>query len=330
MTEPFLLKDLRRCGMPGFFARSREKFEKFVGARRESPVQLYLYDLSQGMARGMSSPLLGRQIEGIWHTGVVVFGKEYFLGQEVQVLPDPGTAVGLPFETRDIGTTVKTERELNAKLTMLRREFTPENYSLLNHNCNHFSEAVVQFLVGKSIGSDILNLPQEIAATPMGSVMIQMIEQLEATMRQRQANGLNPLSQPAHSASVGSGRLPAARSGVPNANGFALPPGFPSSGVNNTNAGGGLPFFVPGFSPAPANPGGLPFFVPGFSPAHTGVPPSAQGVVFHPDGPTEDIELQMALEASRLQALQGGLDDDEALRRALEASQNDAPRRQQL
>ena len=37
-------------------------------------VVLHLYDLSQGMARTMSAALLGRQVEGIWHTGVVVHG----------------------------------------------------------------------------------------------------------------------------------------------------------------------------------------------------------------------------------------------------------------
>jgi len=34
-------------------------------------VSLHLYDLSQGMARAMSAQLLGKQIDGVWHTGVV-------------------------------------------------------------------------------------------------------------------------------------------------------------------------------------------------------------------------------------------------------------------
>ena len=35
-------------------------------------VSINLYDLSQGMAKSMSQMLIGRQIEGIWHTGVIV------------------------------------------------------------------------------------------------------------------------------------------------------------------------------------------------------------------------------------------------------------------
>lgn len=43
-------------------------------------VELYIYDLTNGMASMMSQLLLGRHIEGIWHTAVVVFGREYFFG----------------------------------------------------------------------------------------------------------------------------------------------------------------------------------------------------------------------------------------------------------
>lgn len=45
-------------------------------------VQLYIYDLTQGMSAMMSQMLLGRHIEGIWHTAIVVFGKEFFYGSQ--------------------------------------------------------------------------------------------------------------------------------------------------------------------------------------------------------------------------------------------------------
>lgn len=38
-------------------------------------VTLRVYDLSGGMARQLSPALLGKQIDGIWHTGVLVYGK---------------------------------------------------------------------------------------------------------------------------------------------------------------------------------------------------------------------------------------------------------------
>ena len=39
-------------------------------------VEVWLYDLSQGMARAMSMAFLGKQIDAIYHTGVVVYGWE--------------------------------------------------------------------------------------------------------------------------------------------------------------------------------------------------------------------------------------------------------------
>lgn len=44
------------------------------------PVQLYVYDMTNGVAAVMSQMLLGQQIDGIWHTAVVVFGREFFFG----------------------------------------------------------------------------------------------------------------------------------------------------------------------------------------------------------------------------------------------------------
>lgn len=40
-----------------------------------STVQLHVYDLTGGLAKQMSKGVLGIEIEGVWHTGIVVFGK---------------------------------------------------------------------------------------------------------------------------------------------------------------------------------------------------------------------------------------------------------------
>ncbi|KPJ12379.1 PPPDE peptidase domain-containing protein 2 [Papilio machaon] len=45
-----------------------------------SPVDLYVYDLTRGLAALLSPSILGRQVAGVWHTAVVVFGREYFYG----------------------------------------------------------------------------------------------------------------------------------------------------------------------------------------------------------------------------------------------------------
>lgn len=40
-------------------------------------VELYVYDLSGGIARQMSASLLGVQIDAVYHTSIVMEGVEY-------------------------------------------------------------------------------------------------------------------------------------------------------------------------------------------------------------------------------------------------------------
>lgn len=44
----------------------------------KSTVTLYVYDLSNGMSKLLSQQLVGKYVEGIWHTAVVVFDKEFY------------------------------------------------------------------------------------------------------------------------------------------------------------------------------------------------------------------------------------------------------------
>ena len=45
-----------------------------------SEVVLHMYDLSQGIAKQLSSALLGKEFKAVYHTGVVVYGIEYYYG----------------------------------------------------------------------------------------------------------------------------------------------------------------------------------------------------------------------------------------------------------
>lgn len=141
-------------------------------------VNLYIYDISKGMARQLSLPLIGKQIDGIWHTSIVCFGKEYYFGSDgISNCMPCGTVLGQPDETVCLGETSVTKRILHEYLAGLsRRAFRPEKYDLFAYNCNTFSNEVAQFLTGKQIPSHITDLPQEVMSTPFGAMIAQFFQ----------------------------------------------------------------------------------------------------------------------------------------------------------
>lgn len=114
-------------------------------------VQLYVYDLSHGMAKQFSPAFLGHVIEGIWHTGIVVYGKEFFYGGGIQCASPGQTVAGRPMKFHDIGFTHIPEAVFLDFLQEISHRFTPATYSLLKHNCNDFSNEVALFLTGTAI-----------------------------------------------------------------------------------------------------------------------------------------------------------------------------------
>jgi len=62
----------------------------------EWPVSLHVYDLSNGMAAMFSRQFIGKQIDGIWHTGIVVYDKEYYFGGGIQCDDPAQTPYGTP------------------------------------------------------------------------------------------------------------------------------------------------------------------------------------------------------------------------------------------
>ncbi|KAL9272847.1 Desumoylating isopeptidase 1-like protein [Drosera capensis] len=146
-------------------------------------VTLNVYDLSQGLARQLSTSFLGKSIEAIWHTGLVVYGNEYYFGGGIQHCPAGTTPYGTPIRVVELGVTHIPQEVFEGYLEEISPRYTAETYSLLTNNCNNFSNEVAQFLVGVSIPNYILQLPNEVMSSPMGAVILPMIQQLEATMR---------------------------------------------------------------------------------------------------------------------------------------------------
>ncbi|KAJ5106821.1 hypothetical protein N7456_003496 [Penicillium angulare] len=139
-------------------------------------VELYVYDLSKGLARMYSAPLTGTQIDAIYHTAIVVGGMEYYFGQGIQTALPGSTHHGQPIEKVHLGTTELPTDVIEEYVSSLAEIYTPESYDLFLHNCNNFSQDCAMFLVGKSIPDKIRNQPRTFLDTPFGQMMKPQIE----------------------------------------------------------------------------------------------------------------------------------------------------------
>lgn len=161
-------------------------------------VTAYVYDITQGMAAQMSLPLIGKKIDIVPHTGIAVFGKEYFFGGGPQT-GIPGQSVPVPVaQVLELGQTSKTCEELETYIrNVLSLEHTEQKYDLLKHNCNHYADDVAKFLLdGRGLPSSIVNVAEEALSTPQGQSLKVMIENMERSMRSG-GTSMNPFGSAA-------------------------------------------------------------------------------------------------------------------------------------
>ncbi|ESZ99386.1 hypothetical protein SBOR_0256 [Sclerotinia borealis F-4128] len=134
-------------------------------------VQLYIYDLSKGLARNLSGALLGVQIDAIYHTSVVFGGIEYTYDGGVKTVRPGETHLGKPLQVLELGKTDLPMDVILEYLESLKAIYTFEAYDLWKHNCNNFSNDFATFLVGRGIPDYITNLPETVLNTPFGRMI---------------------------------------------------------------------------------------------------------------------------------------------------------------
>ena len=156
-------------------------------------VQLYVYDLTRGMARAMSRQVLGTQIDAVYHTSLVFGNIEYFFGMGVQTCYPGSTHHGQPMEVIPMGTSHLPIEVVLEYLESLKEVYTPESYDLFAHNCNNFTNDFAMFLVGTGIPDHITNLPKRVLDTPFGQMLKPQIDAGMRSMTQAPVPPQNPL-----------------------------------------------------------------------------------------------------------------------------------------
>ena len=152
----------------------------------ESPVVLRVYDISRGMAKSMSMAMLGKQIDGIWHSGLKVFGRGYSFGGGMVEGATSGISIAQPHEWEqlygpcaeeiNLGTTaISRERFDDFVKELGQTSFTQASFDVANRNCNHFAHEAAKFLTGKGTPPYLINQVQEALSGPQGAMVANML-----------------------------------------------------------------------------------------------------------------------------------------------------------
>lgn len=192
----------------------------------ETKVQLFIYDLSNGMAASFGHFITGSHVEAIYHTSLVAFGKEFYFSGGICHDPPYSTAFGNPMKVEEIGTTEITLEDFFAYLKAVESKFTFNTYHIFDNNCNHFTNDVSEFLTGKGIPDYILNQANHYKNTPIGKM-------LEGFM-------VNPGGNNNGYSLDGNGGQNNANTGLNNNTGMGFNNNNNGMGLNNNNFGMGM------------------------------------------------------------------------------------------
>jgi hypothetical protein len=170
-------------------------------AQETYDVQLAIYDLSRGMARNLSAQFLGQQfaIDAIPHTGIVVYGREYFFGggiqSEVPSLFRQSTGM-FPIETQSLGRTTvnKAQFEHWCRSVHQNGQYSADAYDLLSRNCNNFSHdaALTGLRLSRGVPEWVLDVPRRFLSSPMGQMIRPMLENMQLS----NVAGAEPVAAP--------------------------------------------------------------------------------------------------------------------------------------
>eukprot|EP00914_Ancora_sagittata_P019897 GHVO01039537.1.p1 GENE.GHVO01039537.1~~GHVO01039537.1.p1 ORF type:complete len:287 (+),score=49.56 GHVO01039537.1:699-1559(+) len=156
---------------------SRHGFAKGTdNGNSKYPVCLRVYDISEGKAAQWSSLVLRKHMEGVWHTGLLVYGYEYFYGDGVvRMRPqhvEETYAMDL-YEVKYLGDTSVPQRVYERFLQCISPAFNSDTYDLVDWNCNDFTNFCTQYLLdGVAIPSYILGQPTEVLKSNVGKFAV--------------------------------------------------------------------------------------------------------------------------------------------------------------
>jgi hypothetical protein len=170
--------------------------------RKKFKVELYMYDISDGIAERWSSMVLGKHFDAIWHTGLVVHwpekSSEFWFGGSLFESEPGSTPFGVPMRKQQLGYTYKLHDEVwSIVARKFAHEFTKDSYDVLTHNCNNFSDKLNMFLMNEHIPEEVRLQPELAMNTVTGTVLRPVLNRWLGTMGDDKSRGKTDSGQEA-------------------------------------------------------------------------------------------------------------------------------------
>lgn len=110
------------------------------------------------------------------------FGLEWYYGNGI-CSDSPGTTpFGQPLRTLSLGQSSRTHEEFTQHLIAHQNRWTQSCYNVASHNCNHFTDFVADYMLGRGIPGDIKGQAQLLLSTPIGQMIMPQMTQMQQTL----------------------------------------------------------------------------------------------------------------------------------------------------
>jgi hypothetical protein len=106
----------------------------------------------------------------VWHSSVVVFGRQYEYDDEGLLQNTPGHS---PYKANWIhlaGRTYLTQQQLESHIASISSAYTGEKYHVVDNNCNKFTKEICRFLVKDPDFPSELQVQEELSRGIFGKI----------------------------------------------------------------------------------------------------------------------------------------------------------------
>lgn len=176
MSRVAALKPPNERSIPGTAVRDCFSFvlDHCVPQAAEVEVELHVYDLSHGFLKKYSKDLVGIETPGVYHSGIVCYGFEFYFEGGIGVAASGRTRFGNKYKRHRLGVTKRTATEFSHWVALRAMHVNQiHDYHPVRHNCHHFTNEALHYLVGEdvSIPQYLFDTVNQLVRTPLGAAV---------------------------------------------------------------------------------------------------------------------------------------------------------------